>query len=561
MGSLKIHPQIRIDEYTKSGAWTSDTVQQLLADRVRERGAQLAVVDPVDKSDYVDGAPGRITWAELDGEVDRLAAILLRSGVRAGEVIGIQLPNTIEHIAVVLAAWRVGAIVSLIAIDSTEAEIVEVCNESCASAFVTAARIGFNRAAERVMSARSRIPTLRTVLGYGVGVPDGVVRIGHGAPTADDRAEVADHGAIDLAAPDDCIAICWTSGAEHRPKGVPHAHCESLAHARAVVEASGLTADDVILNPFPMTSAAGIVGMMLPWLSTGCVLVQHQPFRLDVFLQQIADEKVTYTAGSPSLLSAVEFAEGPTADLSTVTRIGVGAGPLAPGTVQRWRDRHGVELVTFFGSIEGVSLRSDPAARSEERPYAQLYPRSGGRRGTVTKLVDPQTGLEITDPGVLGELRVKGPTVFSGYLNPARDRDPFDAAGFLMTGDLFVIDGPDDAFLRFVDRASDIIRRGGVRIGSVDLELLIAEHPAVSEVAVIGCPDDGRAGEQVVAILVCRPGAVISLEEIVRFLEERGVDPGETPQRLVIAKGATGLPRSSAGKVLKRVLRGELERS
>ncbi len=188
-----------------------------------------------------------------------------------------------------------------------------------------------------------------------------------------------------------------------------------------------------------------------------------------------------------------------------------------------------------------------------------LYPRSGDGRGTVLKLVDQQTGAEIVDPGVLGELRVKGPTVFSGYLNPARDRDPFDADGFLMTGDLFVIDGPDDAYLRFVDRASDIIRRGGVRIGSVDLETMIAEHPAVSEAAVIGCPD-GRLGEQVVAVVACRPGAAISLEEI-------GSVPGGSryrsrgdAARLVIAKGSAGLPRSSTGKVLKRVLREELAR-
>ncbi len=98
--------------------------------------------------------------------------------------------------------------------------------------------------------------------------------------------------------------------------------------------------------------------------------------------------------------------------------------------MQRWRERYGVELVNFFGTIEGVTLRSDPDARSDDRPHAMLYPRSGDGRGTVLKLVDQQTGAEIVDPGVLGELRVKGPTVFSGYLNPARDRDPFDADGF-----------------------------------------------------------------------------------------------------------------------------------
>lgn len=556
MGSLKIHPQIRIDEFTKSRAWTPDTVQQLLSERVRERGSQLAVVDPLDKSQYVDGLPCRMSWSELDGEVDRIAAILLRVGLRAGEVVGVQLPNTVEQVVVILASWRVGAIVSLLAIDSTESEIVEVCNESCASVFVTAARVGATPVAEQVMSARSRIPTLRAVLSYGVGVPDGVTRIGHGVATRADVARVAAHVAGNRAEPDDCIAICWTGGAEAPSKGVPHAHCESLALARDVVAAVGLCGDDVILNPFPMTTTAGITGMLLPWLVVGCVLVQHQPPDVDVLLRQIAEEKVTYTAGSPSVLAAVERREGPARDLSTLTRMGIGAAVSDPASAIHWRDRHGVRIVNFFGTVEGVCLRSDPDVVSTVWPHSPLYPRSGSGSATVLKLVDPRTGIEIDEPGVLGELRVKGPTVFAGYLNPARNRDPFDADGFLLTGDMFMIDGPDDAYLRFVDRASDIIRRCGVRIGSVDIETLIATHPSVAEVAVVGCPD-GRAGEQVVAIVACKAGTALSLEELVELLLDRGVDPVETPQRLVITQT---LPRNRAGKVLKRVLREELAR-
>ncbi|WP_433609698.1 AMP-binding protein [Prescottella agglutinans] len=556
MGSLKLHPQIRVDEYTASGEWTRETVQQLFADRVRERGSQLAVVDPVDKAEYVDGLPRRVTWAELAAEVDRLAAVLLEAGVRAGDVVGVQLPNTVEQVVVFLASWRIGAMVSPLPVHSVDSEIVDVCNEGCVGVFVTAGRVGSNPVAARVMSVRSQIPTLRTVLSYGVGVPDGVVRIGHAVPNSADAERVAAHAAAHVADPNDCIAICWTAGTGGAPKGVPHAHYESLSLARGVVDAARLTAADVMLNPFPMMTAAGITGTLLPWLSVGCVLVQHQPFDLGVFLRQIAEEKVTYTAGRPAVLAAIDRRAAPAVDLSTVTRIDVGSAPLAPGTVQAWKDRYGVELVGYFGTIEGVSLRAEPVSSVEPGQRALLYPRTGYADDSQIKLVDPETGAEIVDRGVVGELRVKGPTVFAGYLNPARDGDPFDADGFLETGELFVIDGPWDHYLRYVDRAADLIVHDGVPIRSMELEMLIAEHPSVVEAAVIGCPDSA-AGERVVAVVSCRPGSVLSLEELTEFLAARGVAPVETPERLVISRG---LPRNHACNVLKRLLREELGR-
>ncbi|WP_430330725.1 class I adenylate-forming enzyme family protein [Rhodococcus sp. ACT016] len=556
MGSLKIHPQIRIDEYTTAGEWTRETVQQLFADRVRERGTQLAVVDPVNKAEYVDGLPRRVTWAELAAEVDRLAAVLLEAGVRAGDVVGVQLPNTVEQVVVFLASWRIGAMVSPLPVHSTESEIVDVCNESCVSSFVTAGRVGSNPTAARVMSARSQIPTLRSVLSYGVGVPDGVVRIGHTVPTSADAERVAAHAAAHAVDPNDCIAICWTAGTGGAPKGVPHAHYESLSLARIVVAAAHLTADDVMLNPFPMMTAAGITGTLLPWLSVGCVLVQHQPFDVGVFLNQIAEEKVTYTAGRPAVLAAIERRDAPAVDLSTVTRIGVGSAPLAPGTAQAWKDRYGVELVGYFGTIEGVSLQAEPLSRVGSGQRSLLYPRTGYANGTQIKLARCETGTEILDHGVVGELRVKGPTVFAGYLNPARDRDPFDSDGYLRTGELFAIDGPDDGYLRYVDRAADLIVHDGVPIRSMELEMLISEHPSVVEAAVIGCPD-GRSGERVVAVVSCRPGSVLSLEELAQFLADRGVGALEIPQRLVISRG---LPRNHAGNVLKRLLREDLGR-
>ncbi|MCL2532677.1 MAG: fatty acid--CoA ligase family protein, partial [Nocardiaceae bacterium] len=273
-----------------------------------------------------------------------------------------------------------------------------------------------------------------------------------------------------------------------------------------------------------------------------------------VFLHQIAEEKVTYTAGRPAVLAAIERRDAPAVDLSTLTRIGVGSAPLAPGIVQTWRDRYGVELVGYFGTIEGVSLLAEPRAESGQRSL--LYPRTGSANGTQLVLVHPETGVEIVDRGVVGELRVKGPTVFAGYLNPARDRDPFDADGYLRTGELFAIDGHEDGYLRYVDRSADLIVRDGAQIGSVELEGLIAEHPSVVEAAVVGCPD-GRSDECIVAVVSCRPGSMLSLEELEEFLTGRGVAPVEMPQRLVIS-GV--LPRNHTGNVLKRLLRDDLGR-
>lgn len=554
MGSLKIHPRIRVDEYTASGAWTPDTVQQLFADRVRERGSRIAVVDPADKAEYVDGLPGRVTWTELDAEVDRLAAVLLGVGVHAGDVVGVQLPNTVEQVAVFLAAWRIGAIVSPLDVQAGEAEIVEACNEACASVFVTAGRIGAHRAAARVMSVRSQIPTLREVLGYGVGVPDGVVRIGHAAPSAADAERVAAHMAAHVVDPDDCLAICWTAGAGGAPRGVPRAHYESLCLARGIVDGVRLASDDVMLSPFPMASAAGITGTLLPWLVVGCTLVQHQPSDVDVLVRQITDEKVTYTAARPSMLATIERIDPEVVDFSTVTRIGVGAGPLSPRTVRTWKERFGVELVNFFGTVEGVSLRSEPEPAAGLRTVC--YPRTGFAPGTEVKVVHPRTGDEIVTPGVPGELRVKGPAVFAGYLHPARDRDPFDADDFLETGELFAIDGPGNRYLRYVDRAADLIVHDGTPIGSVELEMLVAEHPSIVEAAVVGCPD-GETGQQVVAVVVCHPGAALGLDELAGFLAGRGVGPAEIPQRLVVS---TGLPRTRSGTILKRRLRDDLGR-
>jgi non-ribosomal peptide synthetase component E (peptide arylation enzyme) len=138
--------------------------------------------------------------------------------------------------------------------------------------------------------------------------------------------------------------------------------------------------------------------------------------------------------------------------------------------------------------------------------------------------------------------------VFAGYLGGG---EPFDADGYYRTGDLFEISGPDNAYLRFVDRAGDVVNRGGMKVAPAEVEALLATHPGVADVAVIGYPDP-VLGERVCAVVVPRPGAAVTLDDVVGFLRDQQIASYKLPERLEVVDA---LPRNPVGKVLKRELR------
>jgi acyl-CoA synthetase len=168
-------------------------------------------------------------------------------------------------------------------------------------------------------------------------------------------------------------------------------------------------------------------------------------------------------------------------------------------------------------------------------------------RTTLARIVDPQTGAEITEAGVPGELRIKGPGVFPGYLPASGVPDPFDEDGYLRTGDILEIAGDDLEYLRYVDRSKDMVVRGGMKISAAELEGFIAGHPKVADVAVVAYPDE-VLGERACAVVVPRPEAAVTLEDIVAYLREEGIATFKLPERLEI-RGE--LPRNPLGKILR----------
>jgi acyl-CoA synthetase (AMP-forming)/AMP-acid ligase II len=565
MPGRKLHPPERVADYTARGWWSPETMDALLRAQVARQPDRLAVVDPANKVALVGVEPRRLTWREVDAETDRLAAVLLDLGARQGDVLAVQLPNTVELVVAYLAAWRIGLIVTPLPAQFREHEVVELAGLADAKILLTSAKIGARANAEEVAGYRSAIPSLEHVLAHGAALPEGVLPVDALTAAVDDTAAVSRYAAEHPADPNDCVTICWTSGTEGTPKGVPRSHYDWLAICWGTVDAPRLTEDDVLLNPFPMVNMAGINGMFLPWLRVGCVLVQHHPFDLPTFLAQIGDERVTYTVAPPALLTLLlqrtELLAA--ADLSTLKQIGSGSVPLPPPLVRGWQERHTIGIINFFGSNEGIALLTDPHDVPDPEERARFFPRYGVpghawssriAEWTSVRLVDPASGEEVTAPGVPGELRIKGPTVFAGYLHGERLASPFDEQGYLRTGDVFVIAGDRGQFLEYVDRAKDLVIRGGMNIAPAELEGLIAAHPSVADVAVVGYPDD-VLGEKVCAVVVPREGQEIDLPSLVRFLQEQRIASYKLPEQLRVRQA---LPRNPVGKVLKRELRDEI---
>ncbi|MDL9948132.1 class I adenylate-forming enzyme family protein [Gordonia sp. ABSL11-1] len=560
-----LHPRSRVDDYVSRGWWTTATLDEIFRDQVGARGDAQAIVDPANRRDLVGSDPRRLTWAELGSEVTALSARLLELGVRRGDVIGVQLPNSIELVETYLAGWGIGAVISPLAMQYRAYEFISMANQAEFSIMLSTNHFGDRGPAAELAAVATQVPSLRALITIGAPEEDTGVADVHLSPAAADDADeaaVADHRANDPNDANDAATICWTSGTEGVPKGVMRAHLDWIGFSPPTIDGPAVVTSDVLLNPFPMINMAGINGMLLPWLICGTTLVQHHPFDPPSFFAQIARERVTYTLVPPALLWRLLNDEDllATIDLSSLTRIGSGSAPLQPAMVRGWQERHGLSVINFFGSNEGVSLLSSPEDFPDPDDRARFFPRYGapgvswtGRMANriTMKLIDIDTGAEITGPGKPGELRMAGPGVFPGYLHGDTLASPFDDEGLLKTGDMFEIAGDRGEFLRYVDRCKDLVIRGGMNIAPAELEALIAEHPAVADVAVIGDHDDAL-GEKVAAVVTLNPGTGLSLDELVAFLRGKHIASFKLPERLEIRDT---LPRNAVGKLVKRELR------
>ena len=547
-------PAERIADFETRGWWSGENVDALLHRAVAAGGDAETLIDPVNRRDLDGRDPERLSWRGVDTLVDALAAALLRHGLRKDDIVVAQLPNTVDAVLLFLACARLGLILSPVVMQYRAHELAHVVAQTTPRVFVTVPRFnGFDHGAQ---AATLGVAVL--LLGDGVGDlrADAV---------AADPATVAAYVAAHPTVGGEVLTICWTSGTEARPKGVPRDHNHWTLNADLVAQATGMVPGDTLLNPFPLVNIGSIGGLVMPWLALpGAKLVLHHPFDLGVFLRQIEGERVSYTIAPPAVLTALlkQPVLLASVDIGSLRAIGSGSAPLSPWLIGGWKADHGIDIANIFGSNEGASLVSSAIDVPDPADRARFFPRFGADgqdwggiigRTLRTRLID-DAGAVITEPGRPGELRISGATTFSGYWrSPELTNAAFDADGWFRTGDLFEIAGDGDLsrFYRFVGRLKEIIVRGGVNISPAEIDDLLAGMPQVREAATVGIPDDDL-GERIAVAVVPHDGATPVLSDVAAWLREQGVAIFKWPERLVCVDR---LPRNAMNKVVRSELR------
>lgn len=556
----------KIKAYVEQGWWTEETMGELFIKTAEQQAQAMAVVDPPNRRSISGDDPQSWTWAQLLTQVGRFCALFHLQGLRKDDVIVMQLPNCVEMHAVYLACAINGIVVSPVPVQYRTHELTHVFAITQAKLAITTQHIGNYPAAQQWATHAQHFEGLQHIWSLGQDLPDGVTSLSQllaDAPTWNAQQLRQHSHDMDVTA-HDVLTICWTSGTEARAKGVPRNHNEWLIAGQSVSQAGQLQRGAQLLIPFPFVNMAGVSSSLAAWLVVGGTLHHHHPFDMEVFVAQLRAHPMDYSVAAPTVLNMLlkqpEKMQG--ADLTRLKSVGSGGGPLSEWMMEEMKTQFDIEVVNYFGSNEGAALSSCPLDMPERSQRALYFPRMGVpgfnwkmsvAQKIQTRLVDIDTGEDILNKGRVGELRFKGPTIFSGYYKaPELTARAFDEQGYYCTGDLFEIAGDELQFYRFCGRQKDIVIRGGMNISSEEIEGLLMSHPKVRDSAVIGLPDPVM-GERVCAVVVAQPDQDICLQDLVDYLKNvKEVASFKWPEKMILLDE---LPRNPVGKVLKRELR------
>ncbi|OIJ69938.1 FadD3 family acyl-CoA ligase [Streptomyces mangrovisoli] len=504
----------------------------------------------------VDGRT-RITYAELGTRVERSAAACLAHGVEPGDRVAVWAPNSLDWMVAALGAVSAGAVLVPLNTRFKGAEAADVLRRSGTRLlFVTGTFLGtsyvasLRRAAgegpgtgplpglpelERVVVLSDDAPadfgTWKDFLAGGEGVGEKEVRA---------RAE-----SIPPEAPSD---IVFTSGTTGRPKGAVITHAQTLRAYEIWCDLAGLRRGDryLIVNPFFHTFGykAGVIACLM----RGATMIPQSVFNVDTALANIAAERVSVLPGPPTLhQSLLDHPARDSYDLSALRLVVTGAAVVPLRLVQRLRDELGVGTVlTAYGLSEASGIVT--MCRRGDAPAVIASTSGRAIPGTEVRVVDAEGA--VLDPGLPGEVLVRGFTVMRGYYeDPAATAEAVTGEGWLRTGDLGVLDAAGN--LRITDRIKDMFIVGGFNAYPAEIEQLLGLHPDVADVAVIGVAD-ARLGECGKAFVVRRPGSVLTADDLIAWAR-REMANYKVPRAVEFV---AALPRNASGKVVKGELRG-----
>jgi len=489
----------------------------------------------------VDGER-RITYGQLSRRVGGLGAALDELRVAGGGRLGVLAANSLAHAEWWLGVPAFGRVLVDLNFRLTLEEVAFMIDDSAVEVLLLD-----DGRLELGSALRERCPSLQALVHAGPGsCPDGwlayeelIARPASPPPGLDEHQ---------------LATISYTGGTTGRPKGVMLSQGNLLANARHNLVATGHRHDDRFLHIPPMFHVAGTSNLFAAtWVGATQVILPR--FDAHTVAETIERERITHAVLVPTMLDMLlrVLDERPT-DLSSLRNLQYAASPISPALQRRALQRLQCELAQFYGMTETAPTvthctpEDHRRGAAGEEPYKTRLRSMGAPVPGVQVQIRGADGAELL-PGEIGEVWVRGPNVMLGYWQRPEATDAALVDGWYRSGDAAYADS--DGYLYMVDRLKDMIISGGENVYSVEVEAALVEHVSVLEAAVFGVPD-AQWGEAVHAVAVLAEGADVSGAELIDHCRPR-VAGFKVPRSIELRTAP--LPKSGAGKVLKRELR------
>ncbi|MDH3232163.1 MAG: acyl--CoA ligase [Alphaproteobacteria bacterium] len=514
---------VQVRGFLERGVWSGDTVAGWLAG-----GAEAHPDAPLM---IHDGKT--VTYAEaLDG-AQRIAAGFLKLGLRKGDVVALQLPNTPEYLLTYFGLVLVGIVPALMHVVYGPAELKPLLAHVRAKAIVTGPGPAGDPTPE-LLDLRSKLPALAHVITTAE-VPDGALR----------WSDIADTPPLDeildppVAA--DPLLLAFTSGTSANPKAVLASNQTALSTIIAAKPLLGLERDDIIMSVASFTHMFGM--MVVHWaLACGGALLLLPQFRPDRYAELLEKGKPDVLFTAPAHVAAcLQAGLLENKDLSSI-RTAIFSGAICPPKLAAQFE------AVIDGKVQQMYGMTEAMCMAVTRPRDAKRVRHGGVGraipGQELRVRSPD-GAPLS-PGEEGELQVRGGAVLGSYLDNAEaTRAAFADGRWFRTGDLGSIDEKGNVTIS--GRLKDVVNRGGVKINPTDIEAAIDRHPAVAVSAIVAAPDD-LLGERLSCFVELMPGTALNLADLCKFLEQEGVPKRRWPEYLEFVEA---MPLTPTRKVIK----------
>ena len=488
--ALRFDPE-RARHYIERGWWADDTLPKWLARHALDRPDAAAVVSSQET----------ISWKNLEERVLRFAEGLRRAGVAPGEVVAVQLPNSLDFIVAFLAICRLGAVMCTLHMPYRGAEIAALMRHS-------RAKLGLCTEGSKPFFGNSG----RTFAEIDADTP---LSKDFPAPVAADP-----------------FLLLYTSGTTASPKGVPLNYHTMLSNARLSAPEHRLTAGDRILSAAPFTHLFGLYALHCAW-SVGACSVLLPAFSPPELASVVEKQKPTGLWTAPAHIAACRAAGLFDKHDWSSLRLAIMSGSACPP-----------QLVKFFAEKAKNCAVTQLWGMTEMQ--AGLYTRPGDApevHATSAGRPSPGTEIRIAD----SELQVRGCLLFPGYYdNEEANRGAFTADGWFRTGDLAAIDAAGNVAI--TGRSKDIINRGGVKFNPREVEDLLAVHPKILMAAIVPMPDPILGEKACVFVQLREKDSTLALEEVASYLLQKGIAKNKLPEKLVVVPE---MPLTPTRKIIK----------